>query len=133
MKIWLTYDSAGHLHSRGLEGVFVWFSKPDYHYIKTTRDWEDECLPFGNENGQREGVQRFGWLCDDFSRGEKKFVSFGKVFGYGEGFPMVVWEKLEQHFGSTNLREWSTIAKEKNVTAANFLLEVDLEFTFKIV
>ena len=133
MKIWLTYENAGSLHGGGLERVYVWFSQPVYTFIKTTRDWEDEDLPFGQENGQREGVQRHGWRCLDGERGEMNSLSFGKVFGYGDGFPMEVWKKLEEHFGSTNLREWSTIEEQKKVRTENFLLEVEFDIDVKSI
>ncbi|MEG7677014.1 hypothetical protein U2060_14845, partial [Listeria monocytogenes] len=78
--------------------VMVWFSKPQYYFIKNVRDWEDEDLPFGQENGQREGVQRFGWRANDYDRGEKTPVSFGRVFGYKSDMSKYVWDKLCLHF-----------------------------------
>lgn len=133
MKIWVTYDSASGLHAGGLERCSVWFTKPEYYFIKNTRDWEDENLPFGDEDEQRRGVQRWGWMSNENTRGETSHVSFGKVFGYGEGFPKQVWRKLEKHFGSNNLREWSDIEKTGRALAENFILEVEVSATFKIL
>jgi len=126
-RIWLTYESAGALHAGGLERVSVWFEKPDYYYMKNTKDWEDQDLPFGYETGQREGCQQpVGWWGSLIGRGEKNSVSFGKVFGYGDGFASMVWDKLCKHFDSDNLRIWSDIEKEGKALPENFCLEVYL-------
>jgi len=132
VRIWCTYDLAGSLHAGGLERVRVWFSKPEYHFVKNTRDWEDEDLPFGDENGQRDGCQRkLGWRAADHERGERDSLSFGKVFGYGEGIPTVVWGALVQHFGDPELRHWSDIEKAGKARAEDFLLELEVEMEVK--
>ena len=71
-------------------------------------------------------------MYDPFDGGykEKQSVSFGHVFGYGEGLPEFVWDKLCKHFGSDNLREWSTIESEGKALACNFLLEIPLTYKF---
>ena len=131
IKVWITFFSAGSLHAGGLERCEVWFSKPTYMFIKTERDWEDEDLPFGQQNGQREGVQRWGWHTID-PRGESRSVSFGKTFGYECELAIYVWTKLCEFFGSEELREWSTIEKEQNKTSDKFCLEIDLSGFIKI-
>lgn len=129
VTIWCTYDLAGSLHSSGLEMVLVWFSKPQYHFIKNTRDWEDEDLPFGQENEQREGVQRFGWRANEYDRGETKPISFGRVFGYESNMAKHVWNKLCLHFNDPELRHWSDIEREGKAKPSDFLLEIKIDIT----
>ncbi|MEK6829071.1 MAG: hypothetical protein AABY15_03010 [Nanoarchaeota archaeon] len=131
LKIWITFPSAGSLHGGGLERCQVWFTKPAYMFIKTERDWEDQDLPFGNDNGQREGVQRWGWHVIN-SRGEHGSVSFGKTFGYESKLALHVWNKLCEFFGSEELREWTIIEREQNKTTDKFCLEVDLSGFIKL-
>ncbi len=126
VKIWLTYEAAGSLHSSGLEMIQVWFCKPEYHFIKNTRDWEDEDLPFGQENGQREGVQRFGWVAPDRGKNERKSISFGKVFGYESELACYVWKRLQEHFKEEDLRKWYDQEKAGIAKPSDFCLEFDM-------
>ena len=129
IKIWITYDVAGGLHSRGLQSCDVWFTKPEYHFIDISEINEDD-MPFGNRFGDKESIQdRVGW-CSYLGgnrREETKCISFGRVFGYGSEFSHEVWMKLCEHFGSDNLREWSNLEKAGIVHPEKFLLEYMLD------
>jgi len=127
IKLYVTYYSAGSLHAGGLERCDVWFDKPIFVYIKNTRDWEDEDIPFGTDS-QKQGVQKYGWEHDRMNSGtEYKKVSFGKVFGYECGLSDYVWKKLIEHFGDPELRHWADIEKSGKSQPQDFCLELNLK------
>lgn len=127
--IWITYYDAGGLHAGGLERCQVWFQEPRYFVLITERTWEDIDHPFGDQNGQREGVQHdWGWRAIDPGR-ESISLSFGKTFGYESGLSKYVWKMLCQHFGSNNLREWVDIEKSGKALSKNFCLNVPLNIS----
>lgn len=138
IKIWVTYSSAGSLHAGGLERCTVWFRKPVYAFLKNTRDWEDEDMPFTHNGEQLAGVQKWGWITNPMHHlvegsKEQQTVSFGNLFGYDSDLAYYVWGKLQEFFGDTNLRHWSDIEKkDKNKQPHNFILELDLAITLLI-
>lgn len=125
LMVWLTYDAAGYLHSRGLGAVSVWFAKPSYmtHIIR-----EHNETPFGDEETQRNGFYSTGWRA---SRSNEARVMFNQLFDYNSDIAITVWAKLQEHFGSANLDEWS-VKEAEGVQPEDFLLKVSLEVKFKI-
>lgn len=138
MKIWVTRQTTGSLHSGGLERCDVWFHKPVYLFNKTRlQDLRD--MPFGDSTGM-EGLERWGWRAD---HGSHKYytgsISFGKLFGYDEeghpghvkGLAKYVWEKLQEHYGNTEfVQGWYEYEKAGKCKQEDFLLEIDLDIKF---
>jgi hypothetical protein len=136
MKIWITRDSTGSIHSGGLERLRVWFTKPVFYFNNLTLE-ECETLPFGYPDG-RDGFGRIGWRAE----GHKTIISdlsFGKLFGYGSelenghvpGLAEYVWSKLNEHYGNTKFpTEWYKYEKDGFCKIEDFLLEIDLSISF---
>ncbi len=130
MKIWITRESAFQIQCGGIERLYVWFSKPEFHLIKLEE--KDRDIPFGDYLGQDHGYyRRYGWQESENKIG--RGLSFGKVFGYsGESAPNssfaeIVWEKLREHFLNQPIKIWDTLEKEGKCKAEDFLLELEIE------
>lgn len=145
MKIWCTFYSAGSLLSAGLERVQVWFAKPEW-VVESRIMWYDS--PFGDPDlDPKKGVlKRHGWFRE-YSVGEKferEYLSFGKVFGYGDDddpqkavLAKHVWGKIGEFYGTDNLYVWDDIERKGLNTVPHthqpyqFLLEIDLDIILK--
>lgn len=130
MKIWITLPgSPGSLMAGGLERCDVWFSKPHYQFtVKDVSELEDGFLPWY----ETQGLGYWGWVNDGGNGLESRHVSFGKVFGYGDGndrgcaeLAEFVWAKVRAHLIEPDIRKWGDLTK-KQYRHQDFLLEIDL-------
>ena len=143
MKIWITRQTTGSLHSGGLERCDVWFVEPVYVFGKIKlQDLRD--MPFGDKGTGEgmEGLERWGWRTDRCSHNYYNgSISFGKLFGYSdgkhpghvEGLAEYVWGKLKEHYGNTEfVQGWYEYEKAGKCKQEDFLLEIDLDIKFKV-
>lgn len=145
MKIWCIYLGAGSLVSGGLERVQVWFAKPEW-IVESKIYWYDS--PFGDpdEDPTKGVISHQGWFREysDGEKFERQYVSFSKIFGYGDdpdpqkaALAIHVWSKLSEFFGTDNFLKWDDLEDEgKNCIqrkhqAWQFLLEVDIDIILK--
>lgn len=127
VKAWVTYSTAGSLHSGGLTNCELWFSKPMFFHATEFVEINEDDLPFGYDYKKRDGYQhRMGWYCQFNERGECGSVSVGKVLGYEGEISIYIWNKLCSHFGSDKLYEWMNKEREDGVRSEDFLLEIEL-------
>lgn len=144
MKIWVTRQSTGSLHSGGLERCEVWFVQPVYKYYDTRPvNVQANEVPWGIN--PMEGLGKWGW---DFPNPKPGFcnysVSFGKFFGYGswdgkcnghvDGLAEYVWAKLNEHYGNTEFPHgWYEYEKAGKCRQEDFLLEIELDVKMKTI
>jgi len=126
MKIWVCFNSVHSLQSGGLERCMVWFQRPYFIYLDRLHEYDS--LPFGGGN-QMQGLTKFGWRHTMTNGKETGCVSLGKIFDYEGDICELVWDKLCKFYQSDDLREWDLKAKELNLDAKDFLLELDVDFT----
>lgn len=126
MKIWITRTSAFQIQCGGLDRLQVWFKKP----IWTESKFEEEIdMPFGTYLSQGCFVPN-GWGVHGGK--VQQNVSFGGVFGYEGKIPEYVWNKLCEHFGNSEFREWENYEKENpDCCVKNFLLSIELDINIK--
>lgn len=137
MKVWITRDSAGSLHAGGLDRVQLWFTKPEYHVKRITKD-DMENMPWFYAESQ--GLGDIGWRPGYSTREETRALNFAKVFGYSDRVNKqenkiadYVWDKLGEHFNGTSFPNgWQDEEKAGRSNQWDFLLELDVDFVFHI-
>lgn len=137
MKIWVTRQSASSILFGGLERLSIWFRKPTYYYELITEN--DRDTPFGDLSiDQYPYYKKIGW-CQEKSgtmwTGSDTNLSFGKIFGYGDGenkeIAEYVWIKLCEHFNNEKFDNWDIAENSGLVKVEDFLLEIDLDIKLK--
>lgn len=134
IPVWITYNSAGTLWSRGLKECYVWFMKPEYYYQEYHHG--QEISPWSDAHKER-GLRYVGWEATGNGDNDPGSFSFGKVFGYSDGddinqnfIAAYVWARLEEHFQHAPFgREWDKLERERKVLAKDFLLQLNLKVT----
>ncbi len=139
MKIWITRETAFSLNCGGLSRCHVWFRKPEYVLIKLSEKERD--LPFGDIYESEIPLYRYGgWhILNEHPDLNKTFV-FSKLFGYGDSenpeiaeLAQYVWKKVCEHFKDKPFEDWDEMERTKELHVKDFLLEVDLSVSLKLL
>jgi len=126
-KIWITRLTTFQIQCGGIDRLQVWFTEP--HYTESV--WYSEMdVPIGceRENGC---YAKNGWeVCHGKTQ---QPVSFGGIFGYDSEISNFVWNKLLNHYGNTEFREWHNYESlNPECCIKNFMIELNLNVTLKL-
>lgn len=123
--IYITRLSAFQIQCGGLDRLQVWFTCPQYYEPEYFNEID---FPFGSE--REYGCHAVnGWNV--YSGKTQTPVSFGGLFGYDNEISDYVWNKLKEHFGNTEFREWEEYEKSnEECSIKNFFLKMELNITF---
>lgn len=126
--IYITRLSAFQIQCGGLDRLQVWLTKP--HYSEPFY-FEEIDVPFGSER-ELGCYAKKGWQLHGGK--QQSPICFSALFGYDSDIAIYVWDKLNEHFGNANFREWDTYEKEnEDCNIKNFFLTINLNIEFKAV